>query len=111
MSHLITRSKPLLVTSSDDGGYVHDPSDFDDDGDRTSEESWLEDPTHPEAAEREFGSRGWILVGVIVYAFIVSPLLIMIWPMDFGYRFALLILPLLPAVILAMTAVWATTRR
>lgn len=100
------------MTSSDDSEYVHDPSEFDDGStaDEPADEEWLEDPDHPEAADREFGMRGWILVGVIVYAFIISPLAIVFWPLDVGYRFALLILPLFPAAILATTAVWATTR-
>lgn len=110
----MARSKHAGVTSSDDSGYVHDPADFDDEpagsGEESADEEWLEDPVHPEAADREFGKRGWVLVGVIVYAFVISPLAIMFWPMDVAYRFALLILPLVPAVLLAVTAVWATTR-
>ncbi|RQH00303.1 hypothetical protein [Natrarchaeobius oligotrophus] len=104
------------MTSSDDGGYVHDPSAFDDDGRRrddgeTSDDGeWVEEPTHPARADREFDWRGWVLVGVIVLAFIVAPVSIILWPPDVGYLFALLILPLAPAVLLALTAVWATTR-
>ncbi len=112
------------MTSSDDGGYVHDPSTFDADGSvsdtddgsggrrpRDGEQAdWVADPSHPESADREFDWRGWVLVGVIVFAFIVSPLAIVLWPPDFNYLFALLILPLAPAVLLALTAVWATTR-
>lgn len=102
------------MTSSDDSGYVHDPADFDDESARDGEEptgdEWLEEPAHPAATDREFGTRGWILVGVIVFAFVVSPLTIAFWPVELGYWFALLILPLFPAVLLATTAVWATTR-
>lgn len=112
--------------SDGDGGYVHDPSDFDDEratrvtdeaieGERDASgeddrEPWLDDPTHPETADREFGRRGWVLVCVIVFAFVVSPLAILFWPPDYDYYVALLILPLAPAVLLALTAVWATTR-
>ena len=96
------------MSSSDDGGYVHDPSAFDDDGSR--EDDWVDEPAHPDAVDREFDWRGWVLVGVIVFAFIISPAAIMLWPPDVAYRFALLILPLVPAVLLAVTAVWATTR-
>ncbi|RQG88786.1 hypothetical protein EA462_10285 [Natrarchaeobius halalkaliphilus] len=103
------------MTSSDDGGYVHDPSAFSDgerrDGSAESDDSeWTDEPIHPDSADREFDWRGWILVGVIVFAFIVSPVAILLWPPDVGYLFALLILPLVPAVLLAVTAVWATTR-
>ena len=109
------------MTSSDDGGYVHDPSRFDEDGspragggperDGSDEDDWLRDPVHPEAVDREFDWRGWALVGVIVFAFVVSPIAILLYPPEAaGYRFALIILPLAPALALAVTAVWATTR-
>jgi len=107
------------VSSSDEGGYVHDPSAFDEDGTRreSAEEStessqdWADDPPHPEAVDREFDWRGWTLVGVIIFAFIVAPVTILLVPPSAdGYRFALLIVPLVPAVLLAVTAVWATTR-
>ncbi|MCU4740876.1 hypothetical protein [Natronoglomus mannanivorans] len=106
--------------SSSDDGYVHDPSGFDAEGERVSSESEsdsdsdtddrLSEPVHPDAVDRSFDWRGWVLVGVIVVAFIVAPLSILLWPPSYNYFFALLILPLLPAVLLATTAVWATTR-
>lgn len=77
--------------------------------DDTADE-WLRDPIHPSDEDREFGFRGWVLVGVIVLAFILSPLVILAIPPGEGYRFALLIVPLVPAVLLALTAIWATTR-
>ena len=100
------------MSSSDDGGYVHDPSAFDEDGTRQEEgdDDWVDDPAHPATADREFDWRGWTLVGVIVFAFIVAPVAIILWPPGVSYLFALLILPLVPAVLLAITAVWATTR-
>ncbi|WP_254767171.1 hypothetical protein [Salinilacihabitans rarus] len=102
------------MTSSDDGGYVHDPSSFDADGRRSPEEADADEGsvegTHPDAVDREFDWRGWTLVGVIVFTFVVSPLAILLWPPNLHYFVALLILPLLPAVLLAVTAVWATTR-
>ncbi|MFP9190466.1 hypothetical protein [Natronosalvus vescus] len=107
------------MTASDDAGYVHDPDAFDEDGNRRGDEAtdrtgdddaWLEEPIHPESIDREFGRRGWILVGMIVLAFIVAPGMILLIPPDTSYLFALLIIPLVPAVLLALTAVWATTR-
>ena len=100
------------MSSSDDGGYVHDPSAFDEDGSRQDDDGddWVEDPAHPAAADREFDWRGWVLVGVIILAFIVAPALILLVPPGTEYRFALVILPLFPALLLALTAVWATTR-
>ena len=103
------------MSSSDDGGYVHDPAAFDADGDEGSDKSAGEDdslePTHPDAVDREFDWRGWLLVGVIGFAFVIAPATIYLVPPGAdGYRFALLILPLAPAILLAVTAVWATTR-
>ena len=97
------------MTSSDDGGYVHDPATFDDDssdGDAASVHD-----LHPEEADREFDWRGWVLVGVIFLALIVAPVGIWLVPPEASiYRTALIVLPLFPAIALALTAVWATTR-
>ncbi|MFC4543838.1 hypothetical protein ACFO5R_18080 [Halosolutus amylolyticus] len=110
------------MTSSDDGGYVHEPGAFDEDGTRrestddapgkvASTDDRVGDPPHPETADREFDWRGWALVAVIGFAFVVAPVAILLFPPGAeGYRFALLILPLFPALLLALTAVWATTR-
>ena len=121
------------MTPSDDGGYVHDPSRFDQSGRRvgrtdgtedenavdrgtdadgsTAGDDWVDEPVHPEAGDRDFGNRGWVLVGAIFLAFVVAPLSVYLWTPDIGgYRVALIILPLLPALLLAVTAVWATTR-
>ncbi|ELY42925.1 hypothetical protein [Natronorubrum tibetense] len=100
------------MSSSDDGGYVHDPAAFDEDGEPTesADDDWLVNPAHPETADREFDWRGWTVVGMIVVAFIIAPGAILLWPPSVGYRFALLTLPLFPAFFLAVTAVWATTR-
>ena len=107
------------MNSSDDGGYVHDPAAVDADADADGEqgsrgsvgETDHSEPAHPATADREFDWRGWILVGVLCFAFLVAPAVIfLVPPGGEGYRFALLILPLLPAVLLAVTAVWATTR-
>ena len=98
--------------SSSDDGYVHDPAAFDDDGERT--DAAADDPAaespHSEAVDREFDWRGWVVVVAIVVAFFVAPAAITFWPPGVGYRFALLILPLAPAVLLALVAVWGTTR-
>ena len=119
----MTWSKRLGVTRNDDGGYVHDPSQFEDAREGSAAESqpedddaesWADKPVHPDSVDREFDWRGWVLVGVIFFAFIIAPLAILLWPpgedFQISYLFALLILPLLPAVLLALTAVWATTR-
>ncbi|WP_226480824.1 hypothetical protein [Natrinema amylolyticum] len=102
------------MSSSDDGGYVHDPAAFDADAaDEQDDEPADErdEPPHPATVDREFDWRGWILIGVLCFAFLVAPTAIYLVPPGAeGYRFALLILPLAPALLLAITAVWATTR-
>ncbi|ELZ12199.1 hypothetical protein C479_05308 [Halovivax asiaticus JCM 14624] len=100
---------------SDDQGYVHDPAAFDEDGDRTDGASEESDDTltgvHPTSIDRTFDWRGWVLVGIIALAFIVAPAGIYLFPPGAeGYRFALILLPLFPALLLASGAVWATTR-
>ena len=66
---------------------------------------------HPTAVDRDFGWRGWVLVGVILIAFVVAPAAVYFYPPDAsGYLFALIIFPLLPAIVLGLAAVWATTR-
>ena len=70
---------------------------------------------HPEEVDREFDWRGWVLVGAIVVSFLVIPTIIVLYPhvgTMFGLSFwdAYLVLPMIPAVVLAAIAVWATTR-
>ena len=70
------------------------------------------------AEDREFDWRGWVLVGMLFVALVVVPILLYFVPraqglaasIGLGYRDAFLVLPLVPAVVLALLAVWATTR-
>lgn len=65
----------------------------------------------PADVDRTFGYRGWILIAGVVIAFILIPGIITFYPPTFvSYRFAYLILPAIPAILLAVLAVWATTR-
>lgn len=60
---------------------------------------------------RSFGWQGWLLVVAIILAMLVIPLIIFVRPpTDLSYRFAFLILPLGPALILGILAVWVATR-
>lgn len=119
--------RPKLPPVTNDDGYVHDPANFDERGQRRTDDedgerddgaandastsgNWVEEPAHPAEVDREFGWRGWILVGAIVLAFVVAPALILWRPPVLPYRVTLLVLPLVPAVLLAVVAVWATTR-
>lgn len=70
---------------------------------------------HPDAVERSFDWRGWALVGAIFVAFLLIPGLIYLYPRvpsDIGLSFwdTYLVLPMIPAVVLGLLAVWATTR-
>jgi len=70
---------------------------------------------HPESVDREFDWRGWALVAAIFVAFLVIPTVIYLYPRvptRFGLSFwnAYLALPMIPAVVLGLLAVWATTR-
>jgi hypothetical protein len=61
-----------------------------------------------------FGRRGWVLVAAIVLAFLVIPGVVYLFPAlpaDAGLPFlaAMLVLPLAPAVLLGLVAVWSMT--
>lgn len=70
---------------------------------------------HPASADREFDWRGWVLVVAIAVCFLAIPAVIYLYPYV-GSRLGLtfydtyLALPMVPAVVLALLAVWATTR-
>ena len=66
-------------------------------------------PTRP--ADREFGRQGWLLVAAIVVAFGAVPLTIALRPPDLPFVVAYLVLPLVPAGLLALLAVYVTTTR
>jgi hypothetical protein len=85
-----------------DGGYVHRP-------DGTEEPA-----SGASAAEGGFGRQGWLLVVVVVLSFLVVPGAIYLFPSipaSFGipYVAAFLALPMLPALVLGLTAVWTMT--
>ncbi|MCT9097711.1 hypothetical protein [Haloarchaeobius sp. HME9146] len=88
----------------DDGGYVHRPGAVGSDGETS------DGVVHPDSVEREFDYRGWTLVGVIVFAFLVAPIVVYLRPPALPYWVALLAFPMLPALFLGVMAVWATTR-
>jgi ABC-type glycerol-3-phosphate transport system permease component len=62
-----------------------------------------------------FGWRGWVLVGMIVLAFLVIPAAILVLPqaqgllgeLGLGMRDAYLVLPLPAAILLGAVAVWS----
>ena len=79
---------------ADDDRNVHEPDDA---------------PSSTPSSDDEFGRRGWLLVAAMVVAFVVVPLVIYVRPPGVPFQFAYLVLPLVPAVLLALLAVWATT--
>ncbi|MFW5918514.1 MAG: hypothetical protein ACOCR0_03420 [Haloferacaceae archaeon] len=97
------------------GGYVHRPRDDTGGAPRSdgSEESVASERSA--AAESDsFGARGWILVGSLTLSMLVIPGVIYLYPSapsDAGLSFfaAMLVLPLVPAVLLGLTAVWSMT--
>ena len=70
------------------------------------------------AADREFDWRVWTLVGMVILAFIVAPAAIY-WLAASGeslamlgltWRDTFLVVPFVPALVLGLTAIWATAR-
>ncbi|WP_284013266.1 hypothetical protein [Halobaculum litoreum] len=86
------------VVNTGDGYERVDPAD---DGDRAGTAD----------ADDDLGRTGWVLVAVVVVAFLVVPGAIYLRPTipdEIGLRFlaAMLVLPFLPALLLGATAVW-----
>jgi len=65
---------------------------------------------HPDAADRSFGRRGDVLLVVLFFALGVAPVVVYFRPPALPWRIRLLLFPLLPSLLLAVVAVWATTR-
>lgn len=94
--------------SSDDGQYVHDPATLRDDEDG---ESSTTDPgphrSDDHTGREEFGTRGWVLVGVLVVCLFVVPGVILVRPPGLPWEVSLLVFPLLPALLLGGAAIWS----
>ncbi|WP_253738942.1 hypothetical protein [Halohasta salina] len=92
------------AADSEDGGYVHRPE-----GDGSS----VDDGPYTGEAEGEgFGTQGWLLVAGVVVCFLVIPGVIYLFPTAparLGWTFfaTFLALPLVPAVLLGLLAVWS----
>ena len=65
-----------------------------------------------------FDWRGWLLVGIVFVSFLVIPGFILFLPeaqwvlgnLGLSWRQAYLVFPMIPAVLLGITAIWATLR-
>lgn len=96
--------------SSEEEGYVHRPGDEGVDAEtRTDDERGTGDVS---PGTDGLGSRGWVLVAVLTVCTLVIPGIIYVRPgilsaLGVPYIASLLVLPLLPAAALGLTAVWA----
>jgi hypothetical protein len=110
------------VSSETDEGYVHRPGALDDGDGETDDRVGTNGGLGAGATDGEaslpgpeptgFGDRGWVLVATVVLAFLVIPGVIYVRPALPGqaglpFVVAMLILPLVPAVLLGLTAVWS----
>ena len=99
---------------SADGGYVHVPE-----GESGVESDGAADPAASERGTAEptadgFGRKGWALTAVLFTCVLVIPGIIYLYPYAagwFGLPFfaTYLALPLVPAVLLGLVAVWSMT--
>lgn len=91
------------------------------DAEDTNTTYWAESPhpTHAPPGDGEFGWRGWVLVGVLILSFVVIPWTLiylpaaresLLEPLGLTLRDAYLALPMVPAILLAVVAVWAAVR-
>ena len=84
----------------DDDTYVHRPSG--------------EPPRKAAATDDDFGWRGWVLVVVLVFSFLVVPWALILLPsaqsgvsaLGLSWRDTYLALPMIPALVLGALGVW-----
>ena len=70
------------------------------------------------ASAEEIDWRGWVLVGLVLVCFLVIPVTVLYLPRAQGFlgslglslRQAYLVLPMIPAIVLGVVAVWAAVR-
>jgi hypothetical protein len=104
---------------SADGGYVHVPAgegggESDGTAGATASESAADEPGTGEPTADGFGRKGWALTAAIFTCALVIPGVIYLYPYAagwFGLPFfaTYLALPLVPAVLLGLVAVWSMT--
>jgi len=95
---------------STDGGYVHVPGEVGDDGGTPGRDDTGD--SEPEADG--FGRKGWALTAVLFTCILVIPGIIYVYPyaagaLGFSFFATYLALPLVPAVLLGLVAVWSMT--
>jgi len=101
--------------ADDETGYVHRP----DTEPQSADTPRADSETGTDTADGpEFGTSGWVLVGMLGVAFLLVPGAILLLPSaqgvisSFGLtlRDAYLTLPLVPAFVLGALAVWSAVR-
>ena len=96
--------------------YTHRPGNVEGDRDESDHngrgpDDAVADPAAPvERGHEEWDWRGWVLVGVIALCFLVIPAAILVLPPVRPFKFAYLVLPLIPAFLLGAVAVWSAQR-
>jgi hypothetical protein len=119
-----TADRSVTTGGTTDRSGVADRSEHDDDPERSDRTDGNgdspSDPVRPHQAppSETFGWRGWVLVCVVIVAFLVVPVALLYLPraqalvasLGLTLRDAYLVLPLVPAFLLGVTAVWAALR-
>jgi hypothetical protein len=102
-----------VAPNLDDDGQSE--SGAEDDG---TENEQRQPPRYAPPPQENFDWRGWILVGVVVVSFLVIPGAILylqqaqavVSSLGLSLRQAYLTLPMIPAILLGATAIWAAVR-
>jgi hypothetical protein len=100
--------------ADDESGYVHRPGEP-----QSTDATAVDGETDAQSDDGpEFGTSGWLLVGMVGVAFLLVPGAILFLPSAQGVisslgltlRDAYLTLPLVPAFVLGVLAVWSAVR-
>ncbi|WP_281194279.1 hypothetical protein [Halorubrum sp. F4] len=101
-------------STGDEGGYVHSPDDGDAGPAELGSKGGASTVETTEPTADGFGRKGWALTAVLFTCVLVIPGIIYAYPYAagaFGFTFfaTYLVLPLVPAVLLGLVAVWSMT--
>jgi hypothetical protein len=82
----------------------------------TTDEAPTDAEAETEPPEEGLGRAGWLLVVAVVVAVLVIPGMVYLWPaggrlLGATYRTAMLVLPMIPALLLGLIAVWSMRDR
>jgi len=75
---------------------------------REDRETYVHRPASDDADGGLDRRQSWLLVGVVAFAGIVAPLAVYLWPPSFlGYKNAYMAAAMVPALVLAVAALWS----